>query len=263
MIYIKISLIAAVSTAAFFLSASSPKITYKYGRIDAVNLSDKDKFDPYLIDVNASLTKDLLIATGVQGRLESITPKNYWRLGRDSMGTWRSNTDFWLHSGSLLFCTEHAQSITFSTRESNATFNGRGTIILEATKNGGFKFIPLEGKGTITTAKGGTKEIIGGRMLLVLGKPTYFGDAYDIDIMLLLKSSRLVNSYPTSLPTFKKMGLAIYIQELKLKGKYDALIGDATTNENLEMWRFGSAKKSDGKPVTNKKGIFGRIFSSD
>ena len=28
-------------------------------------------------------------------------------------------------------------------------------------------------------------DIIGGRMLLVLGNPTYFGDAYDIDIMLL------------------------------------------------------------------------------
>jgi hypothetical protein len=255
-------LIAAATTAAFFLSASPPKITFKDGRIDAVDLSDKDDFDPYLIEVNASLSSNLLIATGEKGRLESVTYNNYWRLGRESMGTWNSETDFWLHSGSLLFCTENPQTIQFSTRESNATFTGRGTIILEATRNGGFKFIPLEGKGTLTTAKGGTKKIIGGRMVLVLGKPTYFGDAYDIDIMLLLKSSRLINSFPTPLPTFEKIGLAIYIQELKLKGKYDALIGDATSNENLQMWRFGSAKTENAQPVSNKKGFFGRFFGS-
>jgi hypothetical protein len=37
----------------------------------------------------------------------------------------------------------------------------------------------------------------------------------------------------------KKIGLVLYVQELKLKGKYDALIGDATTNDNLQMWKFG------------------------
>ena len=255
-------LIAAATTAAFFLNAS-PKITFKDGRVDAVDLNDKNKFEPYLIDVNASLSPNLLVATGVEGRLESVTQNNHWRLGRDSMGTWNSTTDFWLHSGSLLFCTEQPQTLQFSSRESNATFTGRGTIILEATRNGGFKFIPLEGKGTISTAKGGTKKVIGGRMILILGKPTYFGDAYDIDIMLLLKSSRLINSFPTPLPTFKKIGLAIYIQELKLKGKYDALIGDATTNENLQMWRFGSANKENAQPIANNKGFFGRIFGSE
>ena len=34
------------------------------------------------------------------------------------------------------------------------------------------------------------------RMLLVLVKPTNFGDAYDIDLMLMLKSSRLINAFP-------------------------------------------------------------------
>lgn len=263
MSYSKLFIIAAVLTAAFFVGAESPKITYKEGRVDAVNLYKKNQFNPFIIDVNESLTKNLLVATGVEGRLESVTENNYWRLGRESMGTWNTETDFWLHSGSLLFCTEHSQIIKFSTRESNATFTGRGSIIIEATRNGGFKFIPLEGKGTITTEKGGSKEIIGGRMLLILGKPTYFGDAYDIDIMLLLKSSRLINSYPTPLPTFKKMGLAIYIQELKLKGKYDTLIGDATTNENLQLWKFGKAKDADPKQSTPKKGFLGRLFGSD
>ena len=161
-----------------------------------------------------------------------------------TVGKWIQPNKFWLHSGSILFCTTEKKDIVFSTIHCTTSFSGKGTIIIEATKNGGFKFIPLEGKGTITTERGVSKDIIGGRMLLVLGKPTYFGDAYDIDIMLLLKSSRLINAYPTPLPTFEKIGLAIYIQELKLKGKYDALIGDATTNENLQLWKF---KKSEPK----------------
>ena len=263
MLLIKTISLAAVFTAAFFLSGESPTLTFKSGRVDAVDLSLKNQFEPFQIDLNHSLTPNLLIATGAQGRIESIVNDKFWRLGSESMGTWHSDSKFWLNSGSALFCTEIPQTIQFSTTESNATFQGRGTIILEATKNKGFKFIPLEGKGTITTEEGGTKEIIGGRMLLILGKPTYFGDAYDIDIMLLLKSSRLINSYPTPLPTFKKMGLAIYIQELKLEGKYDTLIGDATTNENLQLWKFGKAEDADPKQSTPKKGFLGRLFGSD
>ena len=263
MLLVKTILPAAVFTAAFFLSGETPTLTFKSGRVDAVDLSLKNQFEPFQIDLNHSLTPNLLIATGAQGRIESIVNDKFWRLGSESMGTWYSDSNFWLNSGSALFCTEIPQTIQFSTTESNATFQGRGTIILEATKNRGFKFIPLEGKGTITTEEGGTKEIIGGRMLLILGKPTYFGDAYDIDIMLLLKSSRLINSYPTPLPTFKKMGLAIYIQELKLEGKYDTLIGDATTNENLQLWKFGKAKDADPKQSTPKKGFLGRLFGSD
>ena len=76
-------------------------------------------------------------------------------------------------------------------------------------------------------------------MLLILGTPSYFGDAYDIDLLLLIKSSRLLNAFPDPLPTFKKIGLAFVYSRFKVKGKYDALIGDAITNENLQMWKFG------------------------
>ena len=54
-------------------------------------------------------------------------------------------------------------------------FEGVGTHIMEATSNGGFKFIPIEGSGSITTAKDGvTQEIKSGRMILVLGNPSVF-----------------------------------------------------------------------------------------
>ena len=237
---------AAAFAAVFFSSANMPSVTYQTGRVDAVDLTDEDQFEPQLLDQNQTLHSQLLVATGIDGRIESIVDGKYWRLGSNSMARWHSESHLWLHSGSALYCSTQEDIIHFSTRESNATFNGHGTIIIEATKNGGFKFIPLEGKGTITTENGQTQEIIGGRMLLVLGNPSRLGDAYDIDIMLLIKSSRLINAFRSSLPTFKKIGLAIYVQEMKLKGKYNALIGDATSDKNLQMWKF--KENSDKNP---------------
>ena len=100
-------------------------------------------------------------------------------------------------------------------------------------------------------------------MLFILGQPSEFGDAYDIDLMLLVKSSRLINYFPNPLSTFDQIGLAIYVQQLKLKGKYDALIGDATTNENLQLWKFGKntgVQSSTHQSPEGKKGFFQSFF---
>jgi hypothetical protein len=74
---------------------------------------------------------------------------------------------------------------------------------------------------------------------MVIGSPSKLGNAYDIDLLLLLKSSRLINSYPTPLPSMNRISLSIYAQQLRLKGKFNALIGDATSDDNLQMWAFG------------------------
>ena len=78
-------------------------------------------------------------------------------------------------------------------------------------------------------------------MLLVLGSPTNFGDAYDIDLMLMLKSSRLLNSFPQKLDRSQQIEIALFVQQMKLRGKYDALIGDATSDKNLQLWQFNKS----------------------
>jgi hypothetical protein len=124
----------------------------------------------------------------------------------------------------------------------------------------------LESNGFIKTEKGGKKEIKGGRMILVLNDPSNFGDAYDLDLMLMLKSSRLLNAFPNKLQRFKQIGISLYVQQMKLRGKYDALIGDATTNENLQLWKFG--KNTNVEPSTSqipesKKGFFENFFGKE
>ena len=41
----------------------------------------------------------------------------------------------------------------------------------------------------------------------------------------------------------RRISLSIYAQQLRMKGKYNALIGDAPSNDNIQMWAFGE----DGK----------------
>ena len=93
----------------------------------------------------------------------------------------------------MLSFSEESQ-INFSSLKSKATIQGVGTFIVEATSNGGFKIIPLEADGSLSTSEGGTKDKKW-RMLFVLDDPSVFGDAYDIDLLLLLRSSRLINAF--------------------------------------------------------------------
>ena len=240
-------IIAAVFTAAIFLNGQQNRVSYLKGKVEII---DSEIAGPESIsdaEINATILPKHVLATGKGSRIALRQNDVRWRLGSLSVGRWFSNKSFWLHSGSALFCSSEYGEFTFSTREANATFSGSGTIIIEATTNGGFKFIPLEAKGTIRTPKGDAQDVRGGRLLLVLGKPTRFGDAFDIDIMLLLKSSRLVNAFPDPLPTFDKIGLAIYVQQLKLKGYHNSIIGDAPTEEGLTIWKFGK------KPVKEAK----------
>lgn len=239
-------LFAAVYTAAFFLYGEQtllPKVEYRVGKVELIEETNSSQKRIYDLESNQTITYGTWIASGKGSRTEFQTENYTLRLGSMSVGTWNNPTSFWLHSGSILFCTTEDLVMDFSSIEAKATFSGRGTFIIEALKNGGFKFIPLEADGKIITAQGGEIKIIDGRMLLVLGQPSYFGDAYDLDVMLLVKSSRLLNSFPSPLPTFGRIGLSIYKQELKLRGKYNALIGDSPTKDKLHLWSFENKEK--------------------
>jgi len=230
---------------------------------------DKNSTQVNPLQNNQLVIPETLLASGKGSRCELKTNNAIWRLGSLSFAKWPKINEFWLHSGSALYCSEYNQTVTFSSRNSQATFTGKGTILVEALKNGGFKFIPLEAEGSLSTTKDGIIEVHDGRMLLVLDTPSYFGDAYDLDLLLLLKSSRLINSYPTALPTFDQIGLAIYVQQLKLKGKYDALIGNAPTNEKLEVWAFGKNAPAGSDEVNtraktkHKRQFWTKFFSNE
>lgn len=220
------------------MSGKDLTVTFQKGDIHLIDSNQTDLIYPFC-DNGQQIDSQHFISTANGSRFELKSFDAIWRIGSQSFVKFESENRVWIHSGSLLLCLEDEKSITFKSRTSEANFTGKGTIILECLENGGFKFIPLEGDGLLKTQKNKPFPILGGRLILVLGNPSYLGSSYDIDIMLLLQSSKLINYFPTALRTFDQIGLALYIQQLKLKGKYNALIGDAQSNDELQIWAFG------------------------
>lgn len=196
------------------------------------------------LEQNSSLEIGDSLHSKEQSLCEILNNQFQVRIGSNSIFEF-NNDSISITKGSLLLYKRSAEPILIQSELSSLKTTGEYTAIVECTSNGGFKFIPLEGKGEIFPAKGKPKEIYRGRLTMVLGSPSQLGNAYDIDLLLLLKSSRLINSFPTPLPSMKRISLSIYAQQLMIKGKYNALIGDAPSDDNLQMWAFGEdeAKK--------------------
>lgn len=220
------------------MSGKDLTVSFQKGNISLVNSNQTDSITPFW-ENEQKIDSLYFISTSNGSRFELKSNDTIWRVGSQSFVRFESQQQVWIHSGSLLLCLESEKTINFKSRTSDATFTGKGTIIIECLENGGFKFIPLEGDGVLKTVKDAPFPILGGRLVLVLGNPSYLGSSYDIDLMLLLQSSKLINYFPTPLSTFDQIGLALYIQQIKLKGKYNALIGDATTDNELQIWAFG------------------------
>ena len=161
------------------------------------------------------------------------------RQGSDTISQWMGDHHWKIIEGSVMFCLEDKMNLIVSSLKGSAKITGPCTFIAEATSNGGYKFITLSGRPSIVTKEKKLK-MPAGRLVLVLGEQESLGNAYDVDIMLLLQSSLLFNAFEDPPPTMKKIGLAVFAQQKRIKGKYNALIGDATSDKNLQMWILGN-----------------------
>ena len=179
------------------------------------------------------------LTTGPQSLTELKAYGITLRQGSDTITQWMGDHHWKIIDGSVMFCLEDKMTLTVSSLKGSAKITGPCTFIAEATSNGGYKFITLSGNPYIET-KGKKLRMPAGRLVLVLGEQESLGNAYDVDIMLLLQSSLLFNAFEEPPPTMKKIGLAVFAQQKRMKGKYNALIGDATSDKNLQMWILGN-----------------------
>ena len=245
--YLKLYLLSAplLCTGAFLFS--NPNLennntllcSYSFGDSWLIDKTKEGKPSPLKLDENSTLGQNTPIHCKDGALCEFIREGYLIRLGAKSIFEYSANNIISLSKGSMLIGVEETKNITIQSAFSKLQVKGRFTAIVDCTSNGGFKFIPLEGKGQVIPEQGEPKDIFRGRLTMVMGSPSKLGNAYDIDLLLLLKSSRLINSFPTPLPTMKRISLSIYAQQLRLKGKFNALIGDAPTDDNLQMWAFG------------------------
>jgi hypothetical protein len=219
--------------------------SYSFGDSWLIGKTKEGKPSPSTLEENSTLHQKTPVHSKEGALCEFIREECLIRLGAKSIFEYSENNTISLSKGSMLIGLKESENITIQSEYSRLQIKGRFTAIVECTSNGGFKFIPLEGKGQIIPERGEPKDIFRGRLTMVLGSPSKLGNAYDIDLLLLLKSSRLINSFPTPLPSMKRISLSIYAQQLRLKGKFNALIGDAPTDDNIQMWAFGEKEPNN------------------
>ena len=219
--------------------------SFSVGNSWIIKKTDNGKITPVKFEENSTLSYNSSLHTKDNSLCELINNSFLIRLGANSIFEFNELNEFSLLRGSMLLYSLGTSDIIIESEQSSLNVSGKFTAIIDHTSNGGFKFIPFEGRGTLKTENKNAQEVRGGRLVLVLGKPSKLGDAYDPDLMLLLRTCRLINSFPDPLDTFGRISLAVYSQELKLKGKYNALIGDAPSDTNLQVWAFGEDRDQE------------------
>ena len=191
--------------------------------------------DPVLI---IAAKESFLEITNAQG--------DFLRLGRATVAEF-SGSKIRLRQGSLLRHCEKETLFALSGKHADAGIRlQRGAIMAETTGNGGLKIVHVSGSAQAGTDADGAKTLRPGQLLFVLGNPTRFGDLYDLDLPLLLRTSRLVNGFARPLPNLSRMRTSALIQELNLKKRYEALVGDAPDDEKVQMWAIRRKQEANG-----------------
>jgi hypothetical protein len=160
---------------------------------------------------------------------------NFIRLGRATLAEF-SNGKIRLLQGSFLRNTKKKTLFALSGKKVDAGIRLKGTLMAESTGNGGLKVVLVAGKADIGTDADGAKPLRPGQLIFVHGSPAKLGDLYDLDLPLLLSTSRLVSGFKQTLPDLASIRTSMLIQGLNTKRRYEALIGDAPDDEKVQIW---------------------------
>lgn len=216
------------------------KVLYALNGVDDVSTNEKNQTVIKRLSKEDLFTSGNFLTTGNGAYAELIGRfPNLIRIGSDSVIQCLDFNHWKIFEGSALICLENNYPFVLSCVMGSVKVDGLCTFIVQCTSNGGFKFISLSGTPALSSNKVNI-EAPGGRLVLFTGGESVFGNAYDIDLLLILQSSLLISAFENPLPTIKKVGLSVFAQQKKLKGKYNALIGDATSDKDLQMFILGN-----------------------
>ena len=214
-------------------------------------ISDRNNISksPQLIEETTKITPffpfALLVST--QSYLEIAGTKNFrLRIGQSSVLEFLSSMDFNLLKGSFLICQNNTSNWTVSTSKTSIEISGQGTWMIEKTKYEELKFILLEGDGTLEM-NGTSIQLQAGNMTLSQSSENGFSKLLDIELPLILSTSRLINKFESPLPSRAKLISAARVQSMRLKRRYQALVGGTNENNELRLWAIKqeAKKKSD------------------
>ena len=164
------------------------------------------------------------------------------RIGQQSVIEFRNLNHFRVFNGSSLFYLSKPQSLNLETNGTNIQLFGRGTFMLESPQGRNLKIIMLEGQALLTSGQA-KQNLQAGQLVVVQAGTPDFGQTINVDLPLLLSTSRLVNNFSSALPSQSKLISAAKVQAVRLKKRYEALIGNTNDQNQLRLWALRKDKE--------------------
>ncbi len=193
--------------------------------------------DPQTRNTKPAKASELFMApqimkTGADSRSEMVADdQTITRVGADTLFSFEpQERTINLRQGSVLFQSPTGKGGgTIRTASATAAVLGT-TIIVVATKDGGFKLLVLEGTGQVRMPDGERRTVHGGQMVYVPAGSHHPGPVVNFRLSEEVKTGRLVYGFNDQLPSWGKIMRQIESQEAQIaSGHYRApgqVIGD-------------------------------------
>ncbi len=176
----------------------------------------------------------ILVAKGSYAEM-TLQTEAILRIGQKSVIEFRNPNYLRIFNGSALLLLSKQQSLNLETNGTKIQLTGRGTLMFESPKGKNLKIIMLEGKALLSSAKAKQSLQAGELVLVQAGNPDS-GQTINVDLPLLLATSRLINNFSAPLPSQSKLISAAKVQAVRLKKRYEALIGNTNDQNQLRLW---------------------------
>ena len=182
-----------------------------------------------------------VVRTGAKSRAELKAPdQTLTRVGANSVFSFEpEGRNMRLEQGSILFHSPKGKGGgTIKTGGASAAVLGT-TVIVVATRDGGFKTIILEGHGRVKLPNGKSVDLRAGQLVFVLPGGKDFGPVLTINLGKLVAGSKLVGGFAGELPSFGEIERAIAAQDRRIaKGRAEDtnyLVGDSATRDDVKV----------------------------
>lgn len=224
-----------------------PEISYLSGDVFLVS-KHKGNTQTKTLDKNESIQSipPYTIVSSKDSFVEIDLPQDQspytLRMGQSTGLEIRKSSDFYLFKGSFLIADRWERKWAIESNTSKIIMNGSGTAIIESTPLG-FKLLILEGKYEVESVPE-NHFLLSGDLALITGTVGKISQRIQIELPLLLGSSRLVNYFPKPLATQPRLISAAQVQVLRTKSKYDAFIGGVSEERKLRIWKIGNQQKN-------------------
>ncbi|MEI6715379.1 MAG: FecR family protein [Verrucomicrobiota bacterium] len=200
------------ANAANIENFNTLKITEVVEKVDVINpVSKKQK--PAQKDDNFKSSE--VIETGAKSRAELVAKDGtVTRIGSNTVFGFSTNKrELNLEKGSVLFHSPTGKG-GGEIHTSGATAAVLGTsVIVTATRDGGFKLLVLEGKAKTTLPNGKSRIVEAGQLAFVMPRSRDFGAVMSFRLGDQVSGAKLVQGFKSKLPSIGKITTEIQKQE--------------------------------------------------